>query len=350
MKGIITIVTTLFFSGMVIAQIPEIKKKNCYDKADQRKGQKFAEWECGKIPGIVDCNEKLTYDESTKTILSGKFGSPFTGTCETCHMNGLLERRITFVNGKENGIDTTYYRSGCPQVVRNHIQGMESGQWFYYYDSTNRVAWEMNYNLGQKHGRQLYLTKDGDTTRLEHYRNGVLHGVKKSYYPKSRLEKEVYYVEGLMEGPFKAYNLKGQLIEDLNYKQGKKNGELKYYYDDGTLLSVEHWNMQVKEGEFKTFYYDGKIQSSENYKKGLPEGWFEERYPDEKVKRSALYKKGVLIEEHKFDEHGNETYTFGAQPNSGKEDDTVPGSGKKKKKKKKKRKSENKDGGTIKVQ
>jgi antitoxin component YwqK of YwqJK toxin-antitoxin module len=331
------------------SQIPQVTKKNCYDKAKNAKGQRLTDWECGKLAGVVDCNEKLTYDESSNTILSGNVGSPYTGTCETCHNNGLLERRISFVNGKENGIDTTYYKSGCPQVVRNHIQGAESGQWFYFYDSTNLVAWEMNYNLGQKQGKQIYLTKEGDTTRLEHYNNGQLNGIKKSYYPKSKLEKEINYVNGLMDGAFKAYNMNGKLIQELDYKQGKKNGELKYYYNDGTLLSVEHWSMDVKDGEFKTFYYEGIIQTMENYKKGVPEGWFEERWPDAKLKRRALYKKGIIIEEHKFDENGTENYTFGVEVNSGKEDDAMPGTKAKNKKKGKEEKDSEINGNDIKA-
>jgi antitoxin component YwqK of YwqJK toxin-antitoxin module len=347
MRSLVLIIVSALYTSLIFAQGIDVKKSTpCYEKAKTKGSSRFAEWECGKLAGVVDCNEKLTYDEDTKTILSGNMGTPFTGTCETCHLNGLLERRISFVNGKENGIDTTYYKSGCPQVVRNHIQGAESGQWFYFYDSTQRVAWEMNYNIGQKNGKQIYLTKDGDTTRLEYYNNGKLSGAKKSYYPKSKIEKEITYKEGLMDGPFKAYSMEGKPLQELNYKQGKKNGELKYYYNDGTLLSTEHWTMDVRDGEFKTFYYEGNLQNMENYKKGIPEGWFEERWPDDKLKRRALYKKGELIEEHRYDEHGVENYTFGVETASGSEDDAMPGS----KKKKKKKKDEQNKGGLIKME
>lgn len=331
----------------VYSQIPDVKKKtHCYDRPLNSKGKPTFEWQCGKLAGVVDCNEKLTYDEDSKTILAGELGTPFTGTCESCHMNGLRERKISFVNGKENGIDTTYYKNGCPQVVRNHIIGAETGQWFYFYDSTQYVAWEMNYYLGQKHGLQLYLTKDADTTREEHYKNGLLDGVKKSYYPKSKLEKEINYKDGLMDGAFKAYSTEDKLIQELNYKQGKKNGELKYYYNDGVLLSIEHWNMDVKNGEFKTFYIEGIVQSMENYKKGIPEGWFEERFPNDNLKRRALYKKGIVIEEHRYNEHGVENYTFGVDTASGSEDDAVPGA---KKKKKRRKKGEEEKAGLIKM-
>jgi len=80
-------------------------------------------------------------------------------------------------------------------------------------------------------------------------------------------------------------------------------------------------------------------------KKGIPEGWFEERWPDDNLKRRALYKKGELIEEHRFDEHGVENYTFGVEVSSGKEDDAMPGA----KKKKKKKGADQDKGGLIKM-
>jgi len=43
----------------------------------------------------------------------------------------------------------------------------------------------------------------------------------------------------------------------------------------------------------------------------------------------------VLIEDHVFDEQGNETYSFGAPTTSGDEDDAMPVDQKKKGKKKK---------------
>lgn len=353
-----SILLSIFFVSSltaVMAQIPEVKKKKCYERAAEANKQRFATWECGKLAGYIDCNEELDYDEETNTVLKkakdqvnmNGAGMPYTGGCETCFSNGLLERRITFVNGKENGVDSTFYKSGCLQVVRSHIQGAESGTWTYLYDSTGNVAWEMNYNVGQKHGRQIYFTKGsdgkpGDTTKIEHYLNGVLHGVKKTYFPKSKLEKEVNYVNGLMDGAYKAYNYDGKMIQEFSYKAGKKNGECKLYYNDGTLLSTEHWTMDVKDGEFKTFYYNGLVQTMENYKKGINEGWFEERWPDDKLKRRALFKKGVLIEEHRYDEHGTETYTFGGTASTAAEDDAMP-STKSKKSKKAKKSSEKKE-------
>lgn len=320
------------------------QKDSCYLKYDKDhnviRQNRYAEWQCGKLAGVVDCNDRLELDQETGVVYmnnsnmvdASSAGKPFNGTCETCHMNGTLERRVTFVNGKQNGVDTTYYESGCPQVVRNHVQGVEHGQWIYFYDSTNYEAWEMNYAAGQKHGKHIFFARNGDTTLWENYNNGLLDGTKRTYYTNSRIKREANYSNGVLDGKFKLYNPKGVVIEEINYKMGRRNEDCKYYYDDGTLLKTEQWDMGVKNGEFKMFYYEGNVQVSEVYKKGLKEGWFMEYYPDGLTKRKALYKKDVLLEEHRYDEQGRETYSFGAPDGDQMEDDEMPQQDKKKKK------------------
>ncbi len=325
-----------FFVGVflypVIAQGIGVKTAApCNQKSiDRKKNARYAEWECGKLAGAVDCNEKLDYEESNNMFTSGIDNLPFTGVCETCHNNGLIEHRIKFVNGKEDGRDTTFYESGCTQVLREHVEGLRQGQWIYYFDTVGSpIEWEMNYFMGNKHGRQIFFTQKGDTILLENYIHGKLDGVKKTYYSKSRIEKIVYYTQGIMNGSFKSYSYKGKLLQESNYVMGRKDGEFKYYYDDGVLLKIEHWKLDVKDGEFKVFFYEGNLQTLENFKKGKKEGWFEEYYPTQKVKSRILYKKEIIIEEHRFDEKGREVYTFVLEKGRKKkkaEDDAAPGS------------------------
>lgn len=278
MKWFPLLLVLFTFTAFGQPPIPVVKKDSCYKAADARKKQRFPEWECGKIAGIVDCNEKLELDEGSNTVITSAGKMPFSGTCETCHMNGLLERRVTFVNGKTNGIDTTFYSTGCIMQIRSHVQGVENGTWTNFYDSLGTVAWEENYSMGQKHGPQVYYSKkqrasSGDTLKYEMYSNGVLNGQKITYDSKGKRMKQVNYVNGLLDGPFLVYNKEGKIIEELTYREGKKDGVFKYYYDDGKLLRTENWSMDAKNGEFKTFYYDGTVQTLETYKKssGKPE-------------------------------------------------------------------------------
>ena len=293
---------TLIFSQFSFGQIQKIKTK-CYEN-NLKNGQKYIEWQCGKTPGVVDCNAKIEFDERSKTFISAAGGKPYTGKCETCYENGIRERFITFINGKENGTDTTKYISGCPMVVRTHVEGFENGTWTYYYDSTNITAWEMNYLIGQKHGKFVYFNPNGDTTLYENYFHDQLNGDKRIFYNNGKIKRSIQYSKGNFNGSFTSYNKEGKITEKLSYKNGKKDGMLTYYYDDGTLLKTEYWLNDI--------IYDLPFQNNllENYKKGIKDGWFEEYYPNRKLKIRSLYKKGILIEEHEFNEKGKEIRTF----------------------------------------
>jgi antitoxin component YwqK of YwqJK toxin-antitoxin module len=343
MKQIIIILSLIINSTPLFSQLQKGGKK-CYE-GNSKNGQKYTEWQCGKTPGVVDCNGKIDFDERSKTFTSSAGGKPYTGQCETCYENGMRERFITFQNGKEVGTDTTKYMSGCPMVIRTHIEGFENGTWTYFYDSTNIVAWEMNYLVGQKHGKFVYFNRAGDTTLFENYSHDQLQGTKRIFFSNGKIKRAMNYTKGNFDGNFTSYNKDGKIIEKLSFKNGKKDGMLTYYYDDGTLLKTEYWLNDVKNGPFTSYYYQGFVQTLENYKKGVKDGWFEEYYPNRKLKIRSLYKKGVLIEEHEFNEKGKEIRTFPEvqKEETKSEDDEIEleeNKDKKKKKEKKKKEEE----------
>jgi len=338
-----------YFRWQMVKKLTQSGRDTLIRQRITNRQMQYATWECGKELGIVDCNRDLSYDEEMDLVfleasdfsnISGS-NKPFTGTCESCHINGRKHRRIGFVNGREDGFDTTFYESGCPQVIRSFSMGKENGKWMYFYDSTSYLAWEENYVMTEKDGRQIYFAKpirseEGiyyqDTLKFENYKNGVLHGAKVTYYKRDwegkggSIKREVNYNEGVLNGAFKIYNLDGIVVEELNYNMGKKDQQCTYYYEDGTLLKTEVWSNGIRNGKFTTFYYQGHLQKTENYEDGVKEGWFKEYYSDEKLKRRVLYEADVLIEEYKYDESGRQVYVFPQFNAGGAEDDAAPGS------------------------
>lgn len=354
MKTSIRFLVIIFFSVIIVPVsnsqlIGEIgDRKPCFANSIERSGARYVDWECGKSDQIVDCNERLESDPGSSVVLSRSSGTPYTGDCETCHPNGIRERVVHFVNGRTEGTDTTYYPSGCAQVVRTHIDGIENSQWTFFNDSSGLEAWQVEFFNGEKHGRSIYYSHymvgtetvklqvgnreidykygvyDRDTLKIEYYYQGKLHGTKIEYFRDGTVHKEVNFKMGNFHGPFLFYDREGNLLQELNYNEGKKHGECKYYYDNAAIMTIENWTDGVQTGVTKTFYVQGHLQQSESFdKKGRRDGWFETRYPDDKVKRLTLYSKGVLIEDHKFDEYGNEIETIGAPLDRQSRDDEI---------------------------
>ena len=339
----------IIISSIVFSQIGDLRRAPCFSKAAERLGKKYVNWECKDGDNILDCNENLEVDQDSKLVITRETGNLFSGDCETCHDNGLRERLVRFDGGKVDGIDTTYYQSGCPQVVRNHLLGNENGRWTFYNDTSGMVAWHINYLNGEKHGQSIfyrqykigtekykitinnadrfleYAIYQSDTFKIENYTNGILDGPKTDYYLDSRVKTEINYKAGLFDGAYIEYTYEGNVLQERFYEQGIKEGEWKYYYNDGNLLRTEIWKDDLKDGTFKTFYIQGDIQSLETYKNGMKHGDFIDRSPDNKLKRQAFYKKDELIENHVFDKYGNEIETFGGDESKNtSEDDEIP--------------------------
>ena len=110
------------FNGFGQFDIGVQKADSCYFRYDRNgrrlktpEQMRYAEWECGQLAGVIDCNGNLEFDQETNTVIKTSMdntnlmgvGKPFTGTCESCHMNGVLERRVTFIDGKEHGVCIT---------------------------------------------------------------------------------------------------------------------------------------------------------------------------------------------------------------------------------------------------
>jgi len=57
MSRISLIIFSLFLLNFVCSsQIDNNEKLKCFEKGNRQR--KYTEWECGKTPGVVDCNEK----------------------------------------------------------------------------------------------------------------------------------------------------------------------------------------------------------------------------------------------------------------------------------------------------
>ena len=99
----------------------------------------------------IDAYDKIAFDEESETyLLKSDYRTRFEGTCETCYRNNVLMERITIKNGKRDGSDTSFFKSGCIQSIQSHTLGIKNGKFLVFYDSTGRIASESNYLAGKK--------------------------------------------------------------------------------------------------------------------------------------------------------------------------------------------------------
>jgi|TARA_B110000196_G_scaffold306499_1_gene305174 antitoxin component YwqK of YwqJK toxin-antitoxin module len=81
-------------------------------------------------------------------------------------------------------------------------------------------------------GYVTYFYSDGSDYKKEKYKNGVLDGSYKEYYPTGELKIDGVYDRGVKERAWKIYYKTGKIKTKGKYRNGEKVGEWTTFYRD----------------------------------------------------------------------------------------------------------------------
>ena len=82
--------------------------------------------------------------------------------------NGIIEKRLTFVEGRAHGQGIEYFENGSVSIIQNHKDGLKEGLATSFYEN------------GKQHS-------------ISHYQNGKREGVYQSYFDDGRLKIELLF-------------------------------------------------------------------------------------------------------------------------------------------------------------
>ncbi len=260
------------------------------------------------------CHESVAFDEEHNLYLLRKdYATPYNGSCVSCYPSFTIEEKLNFVNGRRQGTDTSFYRSGCLQSIQSYQIGLQNGPTYVFKDSTNQVQYEIWYQAGQLHGPSIQFGPNGtaDTLHLKNYKNGKLDGAQRTFLPNGKVRKITTYKDGLADGPQIIFNANGQKESELHFKLGQKHGDWTYFFDSGKTARTETWKDGKKNGIFVSYNELGKVLSTEKYAAGVPIGLHQTFYADGKLNYSCTYSnKGEKMEEYVIDQYGVKKQLF----------------------------------------
>ena len=101
------------------------------------------------------------------------------------------------------------------------------------------------------------------------FKNGVIEGSSKLYYPSGKLASVATFKNGKVEGIQKDYYKNGKLQVELPFKNGVVDGIAKVYYPTGKLMSEESYKNDQLDGIVKRYDENGKLIEQETYKNGV---------------------------------------------------------------------------------
>jgi antitoxin component YwqK of YwqJK toxin-antitoxin module len=181
-----------------------------------------------------------------------------------------------------------------------------------FIEGENLNEWEFGLNSSGSRPPQKRVIEDGEhelfypegSKRAENnFKNGVLHGLCKGWYPSGQKEYEREWVDGKIMNSQK-WLPNGQLCLLTDLSDG--DGIIVSYFANGKKSSVEVFKSGMLNGQVINYYESGIVSSKTNYKDQLRHGQEILYHENGRVRQDANYTEDQLHGESRvYFENGN---------------------------------------------
>lgn len=209
----------------------------------------------------------------------------------------------SYKDGELDGLNVVYYKNNIKEI--GHWKAGKQNGLFQMYTEDRVLIDNANFKAGERDGLTEQFYNDTGKLRVSaNYKNGVLEGEFKAYYPNGNLQGEVNYVNGEMNGDFKEYHENKKIRLSGSYKNSLQEGEWKFYLEDGTLESIINYKDGELHGIKEDYYKNGNVWTRQEFKNNDLDGVYEVYYENGNLQLKAKIKNGQTIEEQRFNHDG----------------------------------------------
>lgn len=209
----------------------------------------------------------------------------------------------SYKDGELDGLNVVYYKNNIKEI--GHWKAGKQNGVFQMYTEDGVLIDNANFKDGERDGVTEQFYNDTGKLRVSaNYKNGVLEGEFKAYYPNGNLQGEVNYINGEMNGDFKEYHENKKIRLSGSYKNSLQEGEWKSYLEDGTLESIVNYKDGELHGLKEDYYKNGNVWTRQEFKNNDLDGVYEVYYENGNPQLKAKIKNGQTIEEQRFNHDG----------------------------------------------
>ncbi len=209
----------------------------------------------------------------------------------------------SYKNGELDGLNVIYYKNNIKEI--GHWKDGKQNGLFQMYTEDGILIDSGTFKNGERDGLTEQFYNDIGKLRVSaNYKNGVLDGKFKAYYPNGNLQGEVIYKNGEMNGEYKEYNENKSIRLFGNYKNNLQDGEWKSYLEDGTLESIVNYKDGELNGLKEDYYKNGNVWIRQEFKNNDLDGVYEVYYENGNPQLKAKIKNGQTVEEQRFNHDG----------------------------------------------
>ena len=105
---------------------------------------------------------------------------------------GVIKSKVNFVDGKEEGIYTSYHDNGKVKITVNYIHGQKDDVQKIYYDN-GQLGEQVTYKNGRREGLSVEWDEEGFKKSEVFYKHNYKVGIKKYFDQKGKVIKTEEY-------------------------------------------------------------------------------------------------------------------------------------------------------------
>lgn len=129
-------------------------------------------------------DEILKTKKEPKKIISGNPHANDYGEIEILYENGELKAEGTIKKGVKSGEYTEYFKGGHIKYTGNYQHGEKHGEFATYWQPEVIKSLEI-FRYNKREGLSKYYDKSGKLISQREYKNGLQHGMTKTFDPKT---------------------------------------------------------------------------------------------------------------------------------------------------------------------
>lgn len=197
--------------------------------------------------------------ENTEINQTDADGNKF-GPWEARFPSGQLRYSGQFQHGQPTGEFRYFYASG--QLRATNVFSLDGRKAYNrVFSESGRLLAEGLYLEQLKDSVwRIYSDADGKLIAEETYRDNVLHGESKTYYPEnSQLAELAVFENGLRKGKATRWFEDGSLQSEINYQDDQMHGAAVYYHPNGKPQFQGNYLNGRKDGIWKTYDEEGNL-------------------------------------------------------------------------------------------
>lgn len=142
----------------------------------------------------------------------------------------------------------------------------------------------------------------------DHYHQGQLHGISRSWWPSGQLKREYTWEMGKLHGTFRALYETGELKAEITLQNHAMVGFHKMWYKNGHMKSQwSYWEDNLHRGTYacknglsQDWYENGQLQLQSFWKEGKLHGIYQGWYEDGQIACEKMYHENREVGVSKF--------------------------------------------------